>query len=229
MSIAHEKPEVVPALFDGVHIAVTPDSLHWQTAADIEAEIFIEKDYVQSAAELADEYAPYLGVTEFVGVHRNGLAEGSTRLIFYSPDTGFKTLTDIKEGRLTIDESGYAKLAALDLHSTFEVGTLSVARDMRGKPEDAGRISVALYGAIYGEARRHDAPYMLASFDEDYFHRFKGIFGPGVQQLGPSTDYMGSPTVPVLMDINQLHDHLSANFPDVFSAAIEVANTLLHD
>lgn len=222
-------PETELAPRDTVNVYTNPVSIGWYEAADVEAEIFIENEYVTSATELALEYEKYIAHTEFVSVSRNGSVEGSTRLIFYGEESGFKTLSDLANGRLELFYKEKEFIAGLPLAKTFEVGTLAVTKTMRGKPGDEGRLAVQLYGAIYAESVRHDTPYALASFDEEYLNRFKDLFGPGVRALGPAIDYMGSPTVPVIMDLPRLYDYLRENFQEVHKMAIAVANSLQHD
>lgn len=224
-----ETPEAAASPVDQIDVVLDPLSPEWQQGEQVEASVFMEKDYVTGAGELAAEYAPYVAHTEFVVIKRDGELAGSTRVIHYSPDAGFKTLTDIHQGRLQISETGRKILESLDLSKTFEVGTLAVTPEMRARPENEGRVAVSLYAALYAEALHHQTPYVLASFDEDYFNRFKGIFGPGVQELGPATNYMGSPTVPVLMDTETLVQHLEQNFPEMRAVIEDMAAQVVHN
>lgn len=219
-------PEVIVPK-NQVDIVADPYGVEWQEGAAIEANVFIEKGYVNSQEELSEEYAKYLSASEFVVVKRFGSPSGSTRLIHYS-EAGFKTLSDIEEGRLSVDEQGREILSNLDLTKTFEVGTLAADKEARANPEDEGRVAVALYAAIYAEGKHHEAPNVLASFDADYFDRFKDIFGPGVQALGPATDYMGSPTVPALLNVDVLLDHLGQVFPEMQQTIIKIAEATTH-
>lgn len=211
---------------DGVVITTNSNSPEWQAGEAIEASVFMEVGYVEQPAELSEEYQKYLPVTEFVVSRQNGEVGGSIRIIHYDPELGFKTLDDINNGRLTLDEDGKSIIEGLNLNQVFEVGTLAVKKELRGKPEDEGRVSVDLYGAIYGEGRDRDCPYAIASFDEKYFNNFKSIFGDGVKALGPATDYMGSPTVPALIDIPLFMRDLKKALPNVYQAMEETANNM---
>lgn len=223
-----ETPEVFAAPVEQVDIVTDPLWPEWQQGRAIEASVFMEKGYVQDGAKLAEEYAPYDPVTELIVVKRDGEPAGSTRVIHYDPAIGFKTLADIEQGRLKIDEMGKRMLNDLSLEKVFEVGTLAVTPEMRARPENEGRVAVSLYAALYAEANHHQTPFVLASFDENYYERFKGIFGSGVQALGPATDYMGSPTVPVLMNVDVLTHHLDQNFPEMLTAIKDVAANVAH-
>jgi hypothetical protein len=229
MAIDVENPELQQSPIDGVSIVTNPLDKRWMDGVLVEADVFIEKGYVASPDELALEYEKYLPMTEFAAVYRDGVIAGSTRLIYYDAEIGFKTLSDIVEGRLVVDEAGGQAIAELDLAHTVEVGTLAVEKDLRSRPEDGGRVSIDLYGAIFGESWHHKAPNVLASFDEEYFYNFQAIFGPAVKQLGPAVDYMGSMTVPALMDAEAVVAHLGNTMPEVHSKLVEVARQTQHD
>ncbi|HEX8227012.1 MAG TPA: hypothetical protein VF572_04045 [Candidatus Saccharimonadales bacterium] len=166
--------------------------------------------------------------SEFALVERGEEALGSARMIFYARGIGFKTFNDITRKRLTVDRKGYKLMDGLNLDRTMEIGTLGADERARSRPEDAGRVAMALYGIVYRESITHGCDYGLASFDEEYAQRFSGIFGPGVKPLGPAKHYMGSPTIPVLMDLNQMYDHLS-NMPGAQDAVNGFANSVVHD
>lgn len=209
---------------------VITDKLHplWQQGLDNEAQVFIESGYVDNAEELGGEYEKYLPKTEFIIVQQDSIAAGSVRAIFYDPEIGFKTIDDINSGKLSISEESKRLLDDIDLSNVFEIGTLAVQARYRGHADDEGRLSVALYGAIFAETKHHDCRYVLASFDERYFNSFKSIFGPAVRELGPATDYMGSPTVPALLDIPGLFEYVAETFPEMLTAATAIADETKH-
>lgn len=225
--IESEKREIDPN-HSGPQVIVDPTNDLWRQAVEIEAGVFIESDYVQNQEELGVEYAKYLPTTEFIVAAKDGMVGGSVRAIFYDESVGFKTIDDISTGKLEISEEGREILNTLDLTQTFEIGTLAVNKDFRGKPDDEGRLSVQLYGAIYAEAKRHGTQNVIASFDERYFNSFSSIFGPGVKALGPATDYMGSPTVPALLNTEAAADYLSGTLPEVHESLISSANQTIH-
>jgi len=221
-------PEKISTPNVSIAIETDPESHGWREGSRLEAGVFQEKGYIEDERELEIEYEKYMPRTEFVSVEVNGRIQGSARFIYFSDLIGFKTLDDIISGRLKVTKEGHELLTGIDLSRTFEVGTLAAAPQARSIPEDEGRVAVALYGAIYGETQRHDCEHILASFDEEYFLKFKGIFGAGAKELGPSTDYMGSPTVPVVMEAYTLLDHIHKVFPLMYNAVVEHAAALSH-
>lgn len=212
-------------------INLVNDPMHplWEAAADMETVVFKESGYVENKEELAEEYAPYLSASEFVIANTmSGRFGGSLRIIHHEPGVGFKTLHDIKKGRLTVDVKGREIIDNLDEKEVIEVGTIGVPSEFRGRPEKADSMSVPLYGATLDATKRHGARYILASFDEDYFSRFKGIFGPSAEALGPPTDYMGSPTVPAIIDVPRLMDYIATVWPDLHEGVVEAADKIRH-
>jgi hypothetical protein len=175
----------------------------------------MDSDYVESPDELAEEYEPYLPNTMMIAASRDGQVVGSVRVIKYSPETGFKTLKDAEEGKLTIDENGRELLAAIELRQAIEIGTISIKPEWRKMPGANMGLNLELYGAILGVGQQLGAPYVIASFDERYFRRFQRFFGENVRQLGPAVDYMGSPTLPVIMDMAKTFQNIEENNPDL--------------
>lgn len=211
----------------GVFVIHDPESPEWHECEAIESEVFIEKQYVEKPEELREEYAKYTSNTEFVLVRGDsGAPVGSMRAITYQPDVGIKTIDDIQSGRLEVSPEGSAALSSIAPTDMLEVGTLAVKREHRSTPEDEGRVAIQLYGAIYGETLKHNRNFVIASFDEDYYDRFKGIFGDGCFALGPATDYMGSKTVPAVLDMTKLYTHMQATAPSAFDAIVKVADNM---
>lgn len=175
-------------------LVVDSSSPLWPLAQEIEAGVFIEAGYVAHAKELEDEYAPYDSF--FFTMMEDDEIKGVLRIIKHS-DAGFKTIEDAQLGKLEIEDEWMQRLSPEAQKQIFEVGTIGVPKAYRTK--DSGRASMWLYGAVLGYSRRENLPSAIASFDADYFEGFKGLFGGGLQQMGPAIEYMGSATVPVYM------------------------------
>lgn len=191
--------EVIVAPPDPEVVVITSESPFWTLAAEIEAEVFIDAGYVQHAAELEEEYRPYINSSFFFAMMDGSEIKGVLRIIDHS-DAGFKTLVDTEAGKLIIEDSWKQRLTPEAQKSIFEVGTIAVPPKHRTK--DAGRASMWLYGAVLGYSRANNLPNAIASFDADYFEGFQGLFGEGLQAMGPAVEYMGSKTVPVYMNEN---------------------------
>ncbi len=196
---------------DRIEVIHDPSSPLWQEAVQLEFEEFYRAGYVSDASELADEYKPYEGQSKFIIVERQGVVVGSTRMIFPGP-AGFKTIHDTESGQLTITEEGQEILGRFDLtNQGFEVGTLAVKDGYRTGPFHPASVSASLYAGLTGytekfahQVGRTDRGFVLASFDESYLDNFTDAFGDSVMKLGPSQEYMGSKTTPVLIDVDQL-------------------------
>lgn len=197
----------IESVNSGTTLIITddPSSSIWRQAADIEAEVFIERGYVATAEELAEEYAPYLGKSSMIAAIVGGNVVGSGRVIHYDPQVGFKTLKDVEKGRLTVDSQGRDILVKVPLEKVMEIGTLSIEKAYRGMRSYQFGLNIELYGAILEVGRRAGSPYILASFDDQYFRRFMRYFGPAVKQLGPAVDYMGTPTIPAIMNMEDAY------------------------
>lgn len=210
-----------PGDFD-LFMVTDPDSRQWQSAAGIEASVFIEKNYVKSQAELEEEYEPYLGQSDFLlATSRDFGPVGSVRCIVDGP-AGFKTLNDIRVGRLTANPEGQSLVGSVPPEKMLEIGTLAVPAAFRSR--DNGRVAAQLYGAIFGYMKPRELTHVIASFDGEYWGNFKGIFGDTVTAIGPPVDYMGSPTVPALMNVYDMHERtreLSQELYDTIQRASE--------
>ncbi len=184
-----------------------PGSLAWDATIDLEAEVFEERGYVESKAELEKEYAPYIPETELLSMKHGHDLTGCLRIIDYDPKIGLKTIHDIEAGRLMLSKEGKELLRNLDLNSVFEVGTIALKKEHRKSIRRASTSSNFLYAGVVDHSRKHNKPYALASFDADYFDSFQKGYG-GVYALGPAVNYMGSPTIPALINIEGVVQHL---------------------
>jgi hypothetical protein len=204
-------------LADHVLALANPEGPLWADAARIESKVFQASGY-GSEAELAAEYAPYDSQSTFLLVVRDRVAVGSARIIRPNPLVGFKTVSDVKSGRLEIRPDA-SDLIFGDHTDALEVGSLSLDTSVVPALKDQGAAGAALYGAVVGFARLLRAKTLLASFDEQYFERFLRSFGPNAgHTLGPAVDYMGSPTVAVAMHVEQMLDSASRHRPSLFAS-----------
>src|SRR5689334_17754241 len=97
------RPEAHESTLD-VELTVchNPESNLWQQAEAIEAGVFVEKGYVVTPEELAEEYAPYLSASTMIVAKQGSKVVGCGRMISYDESIGFKTLHDAQRGKLDI-------------------------------------------------------------------------------------------------------------------------------
>jgi hypothetical protein len=203
----------------GTTLTLTKDSQSpvWKAGIEVEAETFIESDYVKSAAELQEEYRLYLPETSVLAASRDGKVVGGGRVISYNPEIGFKTFHDIDDDRLELSDKGKEILRNIDPRHMMEIGTLGIKKEWRKMPGVRTGINLEMYGAIWGISTKNNTPYILASFDGKYFERFSRYFGDSVKPLGPAIEYMGSLTVPVIMNLEETYANLTETNPELLA------------
>ena len=227
--------DVVPANLAGRLEIVTsndPASAIWQEAAAIEAQVFDECGY-DTPEELTAEYAPYVDTSEMIGLLRkNGdgvVMVGASRVADPHPKEGLKTIRDLEAGRLKLDALGHAALKGVDLkHGTMSIDTISLDKQFR-HGASAGYVGL-LYAAQYIRAINKGYKHIVASFDSGYWGGFQRRFGHFAVSLGPAVEYQGSPSVPVLIDLDKasLNDfrlRRERKEPDEAASAPRVAPT----
>lgn len=184
------------------------DSPVWADALRIEHDVFKRAGYIQGPDELEEEYIPYTN-SEMVAIYRDGEVVGEIRIINYDPEVGFKTVNDIKRQRLQVDSEGQKLIDTIDPNMMFEVGTIGLDKSYRSTPDDTIHPVTQLYGVIYTYALENNKPYVIASYDEAYLQRYEGLYGASMIRLGPATEYMGSPTVPVLVNMKMMKEYFT--------------------
>jgi hypothetical protein len=196
-----------------------PESKTWKDAIPVEAEVFKQAGYVRDSDEIQHTYERYEEQsTMYTLYHERAAAVGEIRIVTYDPETGFKTTQDIEDGELEVDENGKELLDKLDLTKTFEVATIGLDENFRTTPEEEFHPIMELYGTIYTYGFDNGLPNILASFDEKYLERFAGMYGDSLTRLGPAKVMMGSPTVPVLIDLNRMRESFKRMGPEAFEA-----------
>lgn len=195
-----------------------PQSQIWRDAIPVEYEVFKQSGYVEDSDEIEHTYAPYETESTMYSLYKEEIAVGEIRIIDYDPIVGFKTLDDIENGILEVDENGRGLLDELDLTKTFEVGTIGLDENFRTTPEEEFHPIMQLYGMIYTYGHDNNLPNIIASFDEKYLGRFAGMYGSALTYLGPAKKMMGSPTIPVLIDLNRMQESFKAMGTEAFEA-----------
>jgi hypothetical protein len=187
----------------------------WAVAEELEGQVFIACEYVKDMAEHREEYKPYyLNSAFLISTPRNADTPpvGSSRTIVHQKYVGLKTLNDIKKGDLNLSKGGELLLEFVHPSQMLEVGTIGIRQEVQGTFTEAEAL-LQLYGGIAWRAQVLGKRYLLASFDQGYFEDFAEHFGPNCRELGSAKQYMGSLTLPVLMDAKKIFEYLRENSP----------------
>lgn len=170
---------------------------------------------------LEAEYGPYEDVSAFLVIvdHERQAVAGMIRLIFDGHGT-LKSLADIEHEPWvsplddTLDRTG---LGDLDLSDVFDVCTLAVHPDYRGKAT-SGLVSLALYQGVCSIARAAGFRYIVTILDvvvldliQTRTHRPFQFY----EGVGPKR-YLDSPSsVPVWSDLHEYAEKLSEIDPEM--------------
>ncbi|MGF7229294.1 MAG: hypothetical protein ACQR33_04910 [Candidatus Saccharibacteria bacterium] len=234
MSAAEQLPMVTPEM-DVMHgpvlmVCHDPEGYYWKEAEKIEAEVFVESEYVRNEDELVAEYAAYEKKSELVALVEGGEVIGATRIISYALGTGFKTLNDAAVGKLAIDPKGREILDNCIPSETIEVGTIALRRGYRSRDGAATDYATFIYGAIYSLALARNTPNVMASFDADYYQGFEAFLGGTVQALGPAVHYMGSDTIVAMLDVNKSMEYFQSTGQDaIVEVLLEAGNHIANE
>lgn len=164
-------------------------------------------------------YSDYNPSSCFDVVSEGGKLVGVLREI--RPSTvGFKTLNDFSVAPYVLYPEAVKLLANLDKNTILEIGTVSVVSDKRQSEAGFG-VALRLYGAMLHNSLSGGYTHWLASIDSGLLGVYKENFGFCFEDIGPSQDYMGSPTTPVLGDRDKILDNLRENFPFMVQTIIE--------
>lgn len=209
----------------GVEV-IKPGEVGWDEATEFEAATFKGRGFVGSKEELGDEYKAYEPEATMLVIKKpEGGVAACSRVIEYNSDIGFKTINDARDEdkTLTIDEKGWEKLKDIDPANTFEVGTVSAYPT----------VGAELFGMIiaHGINKEPQREYIVASLDQKVLERIiKPIFGDSVKMLGPAVEYIGSQTVPILIDLARAYDNAITNnqFPQYAAKVKHGKEALVH-
>ena len=180
-------------------MACTNDEV--RAALQLEYEIFVEAAYIGPNSEsLVLEYAPFNAVSDFVVAFEEDQVVGVLRRIKYHADLGIKTLRDFDiraEWRGMVEEACRNSPALVE-----EIGTLALKKERRGIGGRA--FTMSIYRVAWQESVRRGVKYWLFSVDERLFKTLVGLFGAFA--IGDPMHYMGSVTVPALLEIQRIRE-----------------------
>jgi len=194
-----------------VKMTQDPTSAIWFDAALVEYDIFKGAKYVGEPGELYEEYEKYNDECTMFALYDGERTIGAIRIIDYNPEVGFKTINDAQEGLLDIDDKGWELIEDINPDETFEVGTIGLDPEYRVRRGEGMHAVTQLYGVLFAHGADHNKPNIIASFDKGYLARFERLYRSGITRLGSPKLYMGSDTVPVLINLTDVHEYLQAS------------------
>ncbi|MGO8685434.1 MAG: hypothetical protein ACLQUT_12775 [Thermoleophilia bacterium] len=195
-------------------------------ARALEQRVFLES-FGNTAALLAAEYGDYEAHSVFlclIDQHRK-LPVGMMRILLPST-AGFKSLNDIEPvwgepAATLIARTGLA----FDPLATWDIATLAVAADYRGKAT-AGLVSMGLYQTLSLAAKRCSIDWFVAILDLPVFRLLRWqlhLIFAGYSGAAPRP-YLGSvASMPAWCEVAEADKRLAATDPDLH--AILVAGT----
>jgi hypothetical protein len=190
----------------------------------IERRVFLET-FGNTREQLAQEYNPYEAGSIFVCVvdHLRRLPAGVMRVLVPSP-AGFKSLNDLEPVWGEPAESMIRRTGlALDRNRTWDLATLAVASEYRGKAT-AGLVSMGLYQATIMAARSCGIEWMVAILDMPVFRIAHKLSMPffGFKGVAP-LPYLGSAaSMPVWFHRTPAEGkRLAASNPEMYAIFVE--------
>jgi hypothetical protein len=206
-------PETMAPL--GVYLFRSADPAA-ELARHVERVVFMET-FGNTPELLVKEYAPYEGASVFLCVvdHLRRVPAGTMRIVLPSA-VGFKTLDDAAP----VWGEPVPAMAArtdIDLTRTWDIATLAVAPEYRGKAT-MGLVSMGLYQALAMASTRYGVAWLLAILDVPVFRMirwklrmpmagFKGV---------TARPYLGSPaSMPVWCNVGDTERRLAVSEPDL--------------
>jgi hypothetical protein len=191
-----------------------------ELARSLETEVLGES-FGDSPEDLLLEYGAYEQSSFFFCVidHRRRLPAGMMRVIVPSP-IGFKSLNDIERvwgesAESVIDRTGLG----IDLTRTWDVATLAVAAEYRGKAA-RGLVSMALYQSLIMAAFHCGVVWLVAVFDMPVLRlvRWKlRLTWTGFDGLAPAR-YLGSvASIPAWCNLLEAERKVAKEDPELYS------------
>lgn len=189
-----------------------------ELARHVERVVFLET-FGNTPELLAKEYGPYEDSSIFFCVidHIRGVPAGTMRVLLPSP-AGFKTIDDVAPVWGEPLEAMAARTGLdIDLARTWDIATLAVAPDYRGKAT-MGLVSMGLYQALALATPPCGVEWLLAILDVPVFRMIRWkLRMPMVGFAGvPALPYLGSPaSMPAWCNVADTERRLAASDPDL--------------
>lgn len=194
-----------------------------ELARSVEQAVFLEA-FGNTPDLLAKEYGPYESGSVFICVldHLRGVPAGMMRILT-SSSAGLKSLNDIEAVWGEPVESVLQRTGlALDAGRTWDVATLAVGSEYRGKAA-RGLVTMGLYQTLTLAARACGVEWFVAILDMPVFRmvrwKLRMIFA-GYEGLGPRS-YLGSAaSIPAWCDVVEAERRLAATDADLHAVLV---------
>jgi hypothetical protein len=193
-------------------------------ARHVERTVFLET-FGNTPELLAKEYRPYEDASIFFCVvdHLRHLPAGTMRVLLPSA-AGFKTLADTEPvwGE-SIQEMAARTGLDLDLARTWDIATLAVAPEYRGKAT-MGLVSIGLYQALALTAPPSGIEWLLAILDVSVFRMIRWkLRMPMAGFTGvTAAPYLGSAaSMPTWCNVSDTKSRIAASDPELYALYFE--------
>ena len=193
-------------------------------ARHVERVVFLET-FGNTPELLAKEYEPYEHSSIFFCVvdHLRHLPAGTMRVLLPSA-AGFKTLADTEPvwGE-SIEEMAARTGLHLDLARTWDIATLAVAPEYRGKAT-MGLVSIGLYQALALTAPPGGVEWLLAILDVSVLRMIRWkLRMPMAGFTGvTAAPYLGSPaSMPTWCNVSDTKRRIAASDPELYALYFE--------
>jgi len=190
----------------------------------VERSVFLEA-FGNTADMLEREYGPYDGASVFICVvdQMRRLPAGMMRILVPTP-AGFKSLDDIEPIWGVPVETLMEKTGlSMDLHRTWDIATLAVASDYRGKAA-RGLVSMGLYQTLTLAARRCGVEWFVAILDMPVFRLIRWklcLIFAGYKGIAPLPYLGSSASMPAWCDVVAAEKRLAATDRDLHAVLVE--------
>ena len=195
-----------------LHFDVRGDLL--EAARECEEAVFLEA-FGNTREQLEEEYGPYNDQSVFMAVaDDDGFVHGACRLITPGP-AGLKTLNDVSRAPWGVDGLRSARAASVDPGNAWDVATLGVRRDARGRKTS---IAMALYHGLVLGTRANGVESITAILDEQARRvlAMAEFIMPSLPGTRPG-EYLGSPmSTPVFRHPSAMMDAQRRMNPDAY-------------
>ncbi len=211
-----------------IEVARTGTRLHSDAVA-LEAATF-DHWFSNSAAELAEAYAPFADQMEIIAVSapKNHLA-GVARLAWSTDDNIGLSLRDMARPPFNLDPTRLVDRVG-GQGRFLDILTMSAATEIQA--DDLSLVSACLIGAAYFEAMRRDLTWFVTIIDDYVLNYFTHAFNVPMRRVNgsPSFPYMGSPaSVPCECGVAEAYEVITGPCREIMLGDPSTVNVWVSD